>query len=119
MIACCTIAHLVAYKSVLAPNDAKVARSRIRVCIGTLTSYATVWPRASKVLRELKSIAGLLLQNSPDSSQLSATPLSVMIGGQQATLLDTQTLDFSLALEKSFGLEDSLLADWCHLPLLI
>ncbi|OAL42591.1 hypothetical protein IQ07DRAFT_525802, partial [Pyrenochaeta sp. DS3sAY3a] len=60
MIACCTIAHLVAYRSVLAPDDAKVARSRIRVCIGTLTSYATVWPRASKVLRELKSIAGVL-----------------------------------------------------------
>jgi hypothetical protein len=119
MIACCTIAHLVAYRSVLAPDEAKVARSRIRVCIGTLTSYATVWPRASKVLRELKSIAGVLLQNSPGSSQQSDTPLSLMMGEQQATPLDMQTPESSSAFEKSFGLEDILLADWSQLPPLV
>lgn len=111
MIACCTIAYLVAYRSVLAPDDAKVARSRIRVCIGTLTSYATVWPRASKVLRELKSIAGILLQNSSRSSQQTATPLSLMIGEWQAAPLDKQTIESWPAFETSFGFEDIFLAN--------
>ena len=62
MIACCTIAHLVAYKSALGPREAEVARSRIRVCIGTLRHYEDVWPRAKKILRELKCIAHTIME---------------------------------------------------------
>ncbi|KAL2126075.1 hypothetical protein VTI74DRAFT_1754 [Chaetomium olivicolor] len=72
MVACCTIAHLVAYKSALAPREADVARSRIRVCIGTLKHYEGIWPRARKILRELKSIACTILQ--PGQSPRAVEP---------------------------------------------
>ncbi|RSL40869.1 hypothetical protein CEP53_013111 [Fusarium sp. AF-6] len=62
MIACCTIAHLVAYKSALGPREADVARSRIRVCMGTLRHYEDIWPRAKKILRELKCIAHTIME---------------------------------------------------------
>lgn len=62
MVACCTIAHLVACKSAFTPDEAEVARSRIRVCLGTLKHYEDIWPRAKQILRELRSIANSILQ---------------------------------------------------------
>jgi len=111
MIACCTIAHLVACMSVMAPDDAKVARSRIRVCIGTLTDYAKVWPRANKVLRELKGIAGVLLRDDP-CTQLSQAALDPTMGEREATLVGVQTIESISAFEGNFGAEDIFLDDW-------
>lgn len=60
MIACCTIAYLVACKSGFTPEEVEVARSRIRVCLGTLKHYENIWPRAKNILRELRVIANAL-----------------------------------------------------------
>lgn len=57
MVACCTIAYVVACKSMLNAEEIEVARTRIRVCIGTLKTYEHAWPRARKILTELKHIA--------------------------------------------------------------
>jgi hypothetical protein len=106
MVACCTIAYLVAYRSVLAPDDAKVARARIRVCIGTLTSYATVWPRARKVLTELKSIAGILSREA-SCVQLSESPSSSLKGAQQAVSAGLQMPEPLLTFDCSLGIDDA------------
>ncbi|KAM0430442.1 hypothetical protein ACHAPT_005789 [Fusarium lateritium] len=86
MIACCTIAHLVAYKSALGPREAGVARSRIRVCIGTLRHYEDIWPRAKKILRELKCIA----HNIMESAAVSRVQLT---GYEMLTEQDTIAVD--------------------------
>jgi len=62
MIACCTIAYLIACKSALPKDEAEVARSRIRVCLGTLRHYEDIWPRAKKILLELKRIANCIFE---------------------------------------------------------
>jgi hypothetical protein len=62
MIACCTIAYLVACKSGFTPEEVEVARSRIRVCLGTLMHYEDIWPRAKNILRELRVIANALMR---------------------------------------------------------
>ncbi|KAJ5428758.1 Transcription factor [Penicillium cf. griseofulvum] len=62
MIACCTIAYLVACKSGFTPDEVEVARSRIRVCLGTLKHYENIWPRAKNILHELRVIANALMQ---------------------------------------------------------
>ncbi|GJN66282.1 hypothetical protein PLICBS_000299 [Purpureocillium lilacinum] len=72
MIACCTIAHLVACKSAFTPEEAEVARSRIRVCLGTLKHYEDVWPRAKKILRELRTIAQIIMRGHPTSPPVPA-----------------------------------------------
>lgn len=62
MIACCTIAHLVACKVAFDAEDTRAARSRIRVTLGTLKHYEDIWPRAKRMIKELKLIANDLLQ---------------------------------------------------------
>ncbi|KAI8667921.1 Zn(2)-C6 fungal-type domain-containing protein [Fusarium keratoplasticum] len=85
MIACCTIAHLVACKSALGPREANVARSRIRVCIGTLRHYEDVWPRAKKILRELKCIAHLIME-AVAVPQLPLTGCEMLIEQESITV---------------------------------
>ncbi|KAJ6445054.1 hypothetical protein O9K51_03456 [Purpureocillium lavendulum] len=71
MVACCTIAHLVACKSAFTPEEANVARSRIRVCLGTLKHYEDVWPRARKILRELRIVAQIIMKGPTTSPPVS------------------------------------------------
>lgn len=110
MIACCTIAHLVAYKCVLAPHEANVARDRIRVCIGILKPYADIWPRAKKLLRELKIIARVLLQGD-NAAPLPNLPADVP-GGQQPTPSSIANLEW-LPMFDGTGDEGSMfLENW-------
>lgn len=39
-----------------------MARSRIRVCLGTLKHYEDIWPRAKKILLELRVVANALMR---------------------------------------------------------
>ncbi|KAH6668066.1 hypothetical protein F5X68DRAFT_265414 [Plectosphaerella plurivora] len=114
MVACCTIAHLVAYKSALAPSEAAVARSRIRVCIGTLKHYAEVWPRATKVLRELKGIAGALLPAAPTTRAPSCALNGTMDRGHSASV-GMQSIESLTAFESDHGTEAIFLADWTEM----
>jgi hypothetical protein len=113
MVACCTIAYLVAYKSVLAPHDADVARSRIRVCIGSLKQYEDIWPRARKILRELKSIARVLLHagTASESPNTPNTDLDVM-AGRESTLVDMVNIDWLPAFEGIVREEGLLYESW-------
>lgn len=61
-IACCTIVHLVACKVAFDAEETRAARSRIRVTLGTLKHYQDIWPRANRLINELKLIANDLLQ---------------------------------------------------------
>lgn len=70
MIACSTIAYLVASKLALKADEAEAARSRIRISLATLRMYEDAWPRAKKILMELKRIAQSILQ----SATVSPTP---------------------------------------------
>jgi hypothetical protein len=63
MVACCTIAYLVASKFAVRAEEAEAARSRIRISLATLQMYQDVWPRAKKILMELKRIAQSILQS--------------------------------------------------------
>ncbi|KAH7377244.1 hypothetical protein B0T11DRAFT_347751 [Plectosphaerella cucumerina] len=114
MVACCTIAHLVAYKSALASSEAAVARSRIRVCIGTLKHYAEVWPRATKVLRELKAIAGALLPAGPMVRTPSCT-LTVPIDRGHSASIGIQSFESLSDFGSHHGSEAIFLADWTEM----
>ncbi|KAK4062884.1 transcriptional regulator family: Fungal Specific TF [Trichoderma harzianum] len=70
MIACSTIAYLVASKLALKADEAEAARSRIRISLATLRMDEDAWPRAKKILMELKRIAQAILQ----SATVSPTP---------------------------------------------
>lgn len=86
MVACCTIAHLVACKSALPKDEAEVARSRIRVCLGTLRQYEDIWPRAKKILLELKRIANCIFQT--EMATLHCQPTYTGVSAvQQDTML--------------------------------
>ncbi|KAM0321356.1 hypothetical protein ACHAQA_010158 [Verticillium albo-atrum] len=111
MVACCTIAHLVAYKSALAPSEATVARSRVRVCIGTLKHYTEVWLRATKVLRELKGIASILLQAAPTTRSPNYALNVTMDRGQPASI-DMQSIESLTVFGSDHGTEAIFLADW-------
>ncbi|QYS95348.1 Zn(2)-C6 fungal-type domain-containing protein [Trichoderma simmonsii] len=71
MIACSTIAYLVASKLALKAEEAEAARSRIRISLATLRMYEDAWPRAKKILMELKRIAQAILQSATVSPTLS------------------------------------------------
>ncbi len=43
-------------------EETRAARSRIRVTLGTLKHYEDIWPRAKRMIRELKLIANDILQ---------------------------------------------------------
>ncbi|KAF5604129.1 uncharacterized protein FSUBG_6902 [Fusarium subglutinans] len=88
MVACCTIAHLVACKSTLPEDEAEVARSRIRVCLGTLRHYEDIWPRAKKILLELKRIANSILQTEMATVQYQPAYSEVSVAQQDNTLED-------------------------------
>ncbi|EWG54347.1 hypothetical protein FVEG_12587 [Fusarium verticillioides 7600] len=88
MVACCTIAHLVACKSALPEDEAEVARSRIRVCLGTLRHYEGIWPRAKKILLELKRIANSILQTEMVTLQFQSAYTEVSAGQQDTTIGD-------------------------------
>ncbi|KAF5718823.1 hypothetical protein FMUND_4990 [Fusarium mundagurra] len=88
MVACCTIAHLVACKSALPEDEAEVARSRIRVCLGTLRHYEDIWPRAKKILLELKRIANSILQTEMATLQYQPVYSEVSAGQQDASFGD-------------------------------
>lgn len=61
-VACCTIVHLVACKVTFNAEEARTARSRIRITLSTLKHYEDIWPRAKRLIRDLKLIANDLLQ---------------------------------------------------------
>ncbi|KAG8664199.1 uncharacterized protein FPOAC1_013906 [Fusarium poae] len=86
MVACCTIAHLIACKSALPKDEAEVARSRIRVCLGTLRHYEDIWPRAKKILLELKRIANSIFQTEMATLHYQPTYAGVSANQQDATL---------------------------------
>jgi hypothetical protein len=88
MVACCTIAHLVACKSALPEDEAEVARSRIRVCLGTLRHYEDIWPRAKKILLELKRIANSILQSETATLHYQPAYTEVSANHQDTTLGD-------------------------------
>ncbi|KAL7930677.1 hypothetical protein V8C35DRAFT_311934 [Trichoderma chlorosporum] len=77
MVACCTIAYLVASKVAFKAEEAEAARSRIRISLATLRMYEHVWPRAKKILMELKRIAQIILQSATASSTLMADSRSL------------------------------------------
>ncbi|KAJ3496943.1 hypothetical protein NLG97_g2288 [Lecanicillium saksenae] len=64
MVACCTIVHLVACKVAFNAEETRAARSRIRVTLGTLKHYEDIWPRAKRLITDLKLIANDLLQTT-------------------------------------------------------
>ena len=61
MIACGIIAYLAACRFFLHEDDISVARDRIRISLATLKRYEDIWPRARKILMEVKLIARTLL----------------------------------------------------------
>ncbi|KAF1814705.1 hypothetical protein P152DRAFT_464689 [Eremomyces bilateralis CBS 781.70] len=65
MTATTTIAHLAACKHVLRGDALLLARERIRVAMGTIEIFAEVWPRAKRVLKEVKTVARELLALGP------------------------------------------------------
>jgi hypothetical protein len=67
MVATITIAHLSACKFVLDGKELLVARERIRVAMGALETFAKIWPRAKKVVSEVKTVARELLHLSPEN----------------------------------------------------
>ncbi|KAH7241271.1 hypothetical protein BKA59DRAFT_420431 [Fusarium tricinctum] len=87
MVACCTIAHLVACKSALPKDEAEVARSRIRVCLGTLRQYEDIWPRAKKILLELKRIANCIFQTEMATLHCQSTYTGVSPDHQDTMLV--------------------------------
>ncbi|KAI5461858.1 hypothetical protein BGZ63DRAFT_386745 [Mariannaea sp. PMI_226] len=99
MIACCTIAHLVACKSEFTLEEACAARSRIRLCLGTLMHYEEIWPRAKKILRELKSIACIMLQ--VETSSQARQPYNEDIAGQEPDLVDLFDKELHQIVENS------------------
>jgi hypothetical protein len=71
MIATMTIAHLSACKYVFTGEQLKVARERIRVAMGALEVFAEIWPRAKKVVGEVKIVARTLLSLESKPRQAS------------------------------------------------
>jgi hypothetical protein len=71
MIATMTIAHLSACKYVFTGEQLKIARERIRVAMGALEVFAEIWPRAKKVVGEVKIVARTLLSLEPRPRQAS------------------------------------------------
>lgn len=65
MIACGIVAHLAACKFLLQEQDCLAARDRIRISLATLGHYEEIWPRARKIINELKLIARTVM--APDS----------------------------------------------------
>ncbi|KAL6874718.1 hypothetical protein J3F83DRAFT_728456 [Trichoderma novae-zelandiae] len=100
MVACCTVAYLVASKFALKADEAEAARSRIRISLATLRLYEDVWPRAKKIVMELKRIARSLFE----SATVSPTPFaeSELLMGDRAftaTFFDNEWLhDFENAV---------------------
>jgi hypothetical protein len=73
IVATITIAHLAACKFILYGNELQIARERIRVAMGVLETYAKVWPRAKKVVTEVKTIARELLLLSPENASTTVS----------------------------------------------
>lgn len=73
MIATMTIAHLSACKYVFTGDQLKIARERIRVAMGALEVFAEIWPRAKKVVGEVKIVARTLLSLESKPRQTSIT----------------------------------------------
>ncbi|KAE8374898.1 hypothetical protein BDV26DRAFT_268997 [Aspergillus bertholletiae] len=86
MISCCTIAYLVACKSAFTQDEAEVARSRIRVCLGTLKHYEDIWPRAKMILCELRAIAQLIMFT--DSAAQPPSAVFDPVAGKDAMFTD-------------------------------
>jgi hypothetical protein len=80
IVATITIAHLSACKYVLQGEALKTARERIRVAMGALETFAEVWPRGKRVVREVKIIARELLRLSPETAAGSAGPSGLSSG---------------------------------------
>ena len=55
------ISLIAACKYELATTSTRVTRDEIRLGIGCLKSFATVWPRAERILREVQAIAREML----------------------------------------------------------
>ncbi|UKZ50466.1 hypothetical protein TrVGV298_004729 [Trichoderma virens] len=87
MVACCTIAYLVASKFAFKAEEAEAARSRIRISLATLRMYEEIWPRAKKILMELKRIAQSILQPA-------IVPPTLLIDSQLPTEETTITASF-------------------------
>lgn len=60
-----------ASKLALKADEAEAARSRIRISLATLRMYEDAWPRAKKILMELKRIAQSILQSATVSPTAS------------------------------------------------
>lgn len=101
MVACCTIAYLVASKLAFKAEEAEAARSRIRISLATLRMYEDVWPRAKKILMELKRIARSILQ----PATVSPTPLTDSQLGTKETTITASLFDreWLLAFENTIS----------------
>lgn len=55
------ISLIAACKYELAPSSTRMTRDEIRLGIGCVKSFATVWPRAERILGEVKAIAREML----------------------------------------------------------
>ena len=75
MLVTATAALLSAYKYQLAGSSLRIVRDQIRMSIGCLRSFATIWPRAEISLQEVQTIAREMLVRpiSDDSIPCSAT----------------------------------------------
>jgi hypothetical protein len=82
MIATMTIAHLSACKHVFIGEQLKVARERIRVAMGALEVFAEIWPRAKKIVCEVKIVARTLLSLEPIPCETSTTSTQVVESNQ-------------------------------------
>lgn len=89
MIATMTIAHLSACKYVFTGEQLKVARERIRVAMGALEVFAEIWPRAKRVVGEVKIVARTLLSLEPLPRQASITTSPNLISPPAAQHIPT------------------------------
>jgi hypothetical protein len=78
-IASPTIANLCACQY-LHGDALREARDRIRVGIGALESFAQVWPRANKIVREVKIIARQLLGLGPSKGSIPFSLPACVVG---------------------------------------
>jgi hypothetical protein len=78
IVATITIAHLSACKHVLRGKHLQTARERIRVAMGALGTFAEVWPRGKRVLREVKIIARELLELPLDAGSSASSKATKM-----------------------------------------
>lgn len=69
---------LSAYEHLLTGSELVQARDRVRVFLGVLKAFTTIWPQARRWSDEIKLMAGVVLEWQDTSEQLDISALQAM-----------------------------------------